>query len=240
MLTRSRALRSITTTEAGSRFNAQWRMSFHRGGAAISPWHDIELRAAAGAFNFVNEIPKGTREKLEVDTKGQHNVIKQDLVKKTGALRSFTYGDIPFNYGCLPRTFEDPSVLDPHTGLLGDSDPVDVVELSARPLGVGEVSKVRILGTLAMLDEGETDWKMLAVPADSGITTLAELPAGAVDAVRHWFRYYKTTDGKPENDFAFDGVAQDAAFALGVVGHCAEQYDALVAGKTAHTKFWLR
>ena len=32
----------------------------------ISPWHDIPLQGPAGVFNFVNEIPRGTKAKMEV------------------------------------------------------------------------------------------------------------------------------------------------------------------------------
>jgi inorganic pyrophosphatase len=215
-------------------------MEFSRGGRPVSPWHDVQLRRPGGTFNFVNEIPKGTREKLEIDTKGMNNVIKQDLLKKTKALRSFTYGDIPFNYGCLPRTFEDPLVADPHTGFLGDGDPVDVVELSPTPLPVGDISEVRVVGVLAMIDEGEMDWKVFAVPVSSSIHTIDDVPAHVVNDVRHWFRFYKTTDGKGENEFAFDGVACDATLANDVITHCSKQYEALVQGNTSHTKFWLR
>ena len=58
-------------------------------------------------FNYVNEIPSGTRAKMEVATKVEMNPVKQDV--KKGKLRFFTYGDIPFNYGCLPQTWEDPA-----------------------------------------------------------------------------------------------------------------------------------
>ena len=32
-----------------------------------------------------------------------------------------------------------------------------------------------------------------------------------------WFKIYKVPDGKPENQFAFDGKAKNAAFAVNIV-----------------------
>lgn len=61
-----------------------------------------------------------------------------------GALRYFTYGDIPFNYGALPRTWEDPTVSHPDTSYPGDNDPVDVVEMSPEPIAMGEVTPVKV------------------------------------------------------------------------------------------------
>ena len=48
---------------------------------------------------------------------------------------------------------------------LGDNDPLDVVEISRTPLTRGSVVPVKILGCLAMIDEGETDWKIICIDA---------------------------------------------------------------------------
>jgi inorganic pyrophosphatase len=45
----------------------------------------------------------------------------------------FKKGDIFFNYGCLPQTWEDPTFVHPDAeGCRGDNDPVDVCEIGAR------------------------------------------------------------------------------------------------------------
>ena len=36
-------------------------------------------------------------------------------------------------------------------------------------------------------------------------------------ATVEWFKIYKIPDGKPENQFAFDGKPKDAAFAVNIV-----------------------
>ena len=75
-------------------------------------------------LNFVCEIPKFTRKKYEIATDEVGNFIKQD--EKKGVLREFKKGDIFFNYGCLPRTWEDPTFVHPDAeGCRGDNDPVE-------------------------------------------------------------------------------------------------------------------
>ena len=48
--------------------------------------------------------------------------------------------------------------------VLGDGDPIDAVEIGGATLGMGSVTAVRPLGVLAMIDEGELDWKCAAHP----------------------------------------------------------------------------
>merc|ERR1719352_56482 len=42
-------------------------------------------------------------------------------------------------------------------------------------------------------------------------------PTGFLANTREWFRVYKMPDGKPENNFAFDGEYQDAEFACKII-----------------------
>ena len=48
---------------------------------------------------------------------------------------------------------------------------------------------------------------------------------------RKWFRTYKVPDGKPENNFAFDGEYKDKAFADKIIEECYQQWKQLVNGK---------
>ena len=80
----------------------------------------------------------------------------------------------------------------------------------------GQVKRVKALGVLGLVDEGETDWKVLVVDVDDpladklhGIADVeAHLP-GLLDATRDWFRVYKMPDGNPPNKYAFDGKFRD-------------------------------
>merc|ERR1711972_150697 len=132
-------------------------------GKPISPWHDIRLQTAQyGVLNAVIEIPKMTMPKMEVATKEENNPIAQDM--KKGKLRDY-HGPIFWNYGCLPQTWEDPNVKGDSEvdGAFGDNDPVDVVEIGASSLPMGSFTPVKALGVLSMIDDGELDWKVIAI-----------------------------------------------------------------------------
>lgn len=71
---------------------------------------------------------------------------------------------------------------------------------------------------------GETDWKLLAIdtkdPIADQVNDVADIEKhfpGLLKASVEWFKIYKIPDGKPENQFAFNGDAKPAAFALNVV-----------------------
>jgi len=53
-------------------------------------------------------------------------------------MMQFKKGDIYFNYGCFPQTWEDPTYIHPDAeGCRGDNDPLDVVEIGARIIRPG-------------------------------------------------------------------------------------------------------
>ena len=90
------------------------------------------------------------------------NPIAQDV--KKGKLRDY-HGPIFWNYGMLPQTWEDPNVTHPETKCNGDNDPVDVVEIGSEALEQGAIEPVKVLGALAMIDDGELDWKIIGIRA---------------------------------------------------------------------------
>ena len=68
-----------------------------------------------------------------------------------------------WNYGAIPQAWEDPNHTDPSTNCKGDNDPIDVCEIGSTIHPRGTVCKVKVLGVFAMIDEGETDWKVIAI-----------------------------------------------------------------------------
>ena len=86
-----------------------------------------------------------------------------------------------WNYGAIPQTwevgrlktvsqtfliifvFQDPNHTDDSTNCKGDNDPIDVCEIGHRIHPRGSVVQVKVLGVFAMIDEGETDWKVIAI-----------------------------------------------------------------------------
>jgi len=203
----------------------------------VSCWHRIPLappNAEPGVYNMVCEIPRGTRAKYEIATHVKYNPIVQD-VTRGGAPRYYAFPSLS-NYGALPQTYEDPGVRDPRTQLAGDGDPLDVCEIGLRTTAeaTGNVYAVRVLGALAMVDDGETDWKLLAVRTDDPLAALvsdvATAPASVrrlMDDIRTWFRTYKVPEGKGENTFALGGEWQGRDVAMEVVAECHAQWRAL-------------
>ena len=140
VMRRSAHLSALSTNVAGTEGTESFRLFFKEGDKTISPWHDIPLKNGDN-FNFINEIPKYTKAKMEVATKEASNPIAQDI--KKGKLRDY-HGPIFWNYGCLPQTWENPNILHPGANAKGDNDPVDVVEIGSEALPTGSVSIVSI------------------------------------------------------------------------------------------------
>ena len=241
-----RHLRATTTTvmsayqssKVGDYPSLDFRCFYEKDGKRISPWHDVPLKNADGSFNFICEIPKETKAKMEVATDEKLTPIKQDT--KKGKLRDYPY-NINWNYGMLPQTWEDPQHVHPTMNVKGDNDPVDVVEIGSTQLEMGSVTPVKPLGVYAMIDEGELDWKVICIstsdPKASDINDVADVEKhmpGELEKIRVWFRDYKTPDGKPQNMFGLDDKCMPSAYAKDVIEETHEFYNSLKSGKRAN------
>jgi len=209
----------------------------YRGGNPISCYHDVPMwiDRVKALLNMVVEIPRDTNAKLEINKDEYLNPIKQDV--KNGKLRYVAW-KYPFNYGALPQTWENPNLVHPDTQCKGDNDPLDVIELSTQPGKIGEVKHIRVLGCYALIDEDETDWKIIAIdvndPNASKLNDIGDVEKvfpGRLKEIHDWMRDYKTPDGKPPNKFAFDGEVKDRAFAMKVVEECWYEWRSLITGK---------
>ncbi|EGC36901.1 hypothetical protein DICPUDRAFT_94197 [Dictyostelium purpureum] len=228
----------VVSKQVGETGSAQYRVFFLKDGKPVSPFHDVPLwvNKSQSVVNMLVEIPRGTNAKLEIATKEYMNPIKQDT--KDGKLR-FVHDKYPFNYGALPQTWENPSVLDARTNAKGDNDPLDACEIGSAQAAIGEFKQVKVLGVFAMIDAGETDWKILCIdvndPAASLINSeedLEKVLPGKVNEVYTFLRDYKIPDGKGPNQFAFDGKLQNREFAVSVIEETEHEWKSLVAGKT--------
>ena len=170
-------------------------------------WHTVPLYADAsrGVVNMVTEIPMHVTAKMEVDKSAPGNAIRQD-VNGDGSPRYYTYGTPFFNYGLIPQTWEDPTVAD-EGGHYGDDDPLDIVEVGGRALAMGSVTPCKVLGSLELIDSGETDHKILCVAEGSedydlinNVSDLETFRPGVLDDLVMWMKYYKTSDGKGVNE----------------------------------------
>ncbi|XP_043111402.1 inorganic pyrophosphatase [Puntigrus tetrazona] len=235
---------SFSTEDRGNPNTLSYRIYFKNSdGKYISPFHDIPMYAdeAQNIFHMVVEVPRWTNAKMEIATKDPLNPIKQDV--KKGNLRYvanvFPHKGYIWNYGAIPQTWEDPGHKDNDTGCCGDNDPIDVCEIGNKVCCRGDVIKVKVLGVLAMIDEGETDWKVIAINVDdpeakdfNNISDVKRLKPGYLEATVDWFRRYKVPDGKPENQFAFNGEFKDKDFATETIKATHGFWKALISQQT--------
>lgn len=136
---------------------------------------------------MVVEIPAGTNHKIEYDP--ATDSFKND--QKNGKDRVIQFLPYPGNYGFIPST-----KMDKKRG--GDGDALDILVIGeAKPTGT--VIPVKPIATLQLLDGGEIDTKIIAIPANKEDQVIAPLsfPEFIVehDAVRlmieKWFLNYK-------------------------------------------------
>ena len=65
---------------------------------------------------------------------------------------------------------------------------------------------MKILGTIALIDEGETDWKLLAIdtrdPMADKLNDIEDVEShipGLIEATVEWFKIYKMPEGENGN-----------------------------------------
>ncbi|MEK7100557.1 MAG: inorganic diphosphatase [Patescibacteria group bacterium] len=140
--------------------------------------HDV-VSGTADEMNVIIEIPKGSKNKYEIDK--ETGLIALDRVMHSAQ-------DYPFDYGFVPQTLWD------------DGDALDVVLLTTYPLMPGILVRARPVAILPMVDGGESDAKILAVPCDDPrfkeIADLADVNKHTLKEITHFFLTYKTIQNK--------------------------------------------
>ncbi|ARC55593.1 Inorganic pyrophosphatase [Frondihabitans sp. 762G35] len=149
------------------------------------------------AYDVVVEIPKGSRNKYEVDHETGRVYLDRVL------FTSFVY---PTDYGYFENTL----------GL--DGDPVDALVLLEYPVFPGVGVSVRPVGVFNMSDEAGSDAKVLVVPAKdprwAHIQDIDDVPEQTKAEIAHFFERYK--DLEPNKWVKADGWG-DAAEATAIV-----------------------
>ncbi len=161
--------------------------------------HDLPA-GTADEMNVIVEIPRGVKNKYEIDK--ETGLIKLDRVNHTAQA-------YPFDYGFVPQTLWD------------DGDALDVVLLTTEPLFPGLLLNARPVGIMHMVDGGEADEKVIAVPAGDprfkDVTDIKDVNAHTLKEISHFFATYKQLQKKvvEVGDFE-DAAAAKAAFARAV------------------------
>jgi inorganic pyrophosphatase len=130
-------------------------------------------------INVIVEINKGSKNKYELDK--ATGLIKLDRVMHTGQ-------DYPFDYGFVPRTHWH------------DGDPLDVVLLTTYPLVPGLLLTARPVAVMDMIDGGESDAKIIAVPVEDprfkDVKDITDVNPHTLAEIKHFFETYKQIQKK--------------------------------------------
>jgi inorganic pyrophosphatase len=143
-------------------------------------WHDVPLGDdAPEEINVIIEIPKGSHNKYEIDK--ETGLIKLDRANYSDAA-------YPVDYGFAPQT------------LWEDGDALDVLVLSTWPIDTGILVSVRPVAVMEMIDDGESDYKVIAVPVEDkrweDTNDLEDLNKHQLKEIQHFFETYKDLKGK--------------------------------------------
>ena len=125
-------------------------------------------------FDVTIEIPKGQRNKYEVD----HETGRVKLDRYL-----YTPMAYPADYGFIEDTLGE------------DGDPLDALVLLPLSVFPGVLITVRPVAMFKMVDEAGGDDKVLCVPAGDTrwdhIQDLADVPSDELDSIKHFFMHYK-------------------------------------------------
>ncbi|QTX03085.1 inorganic pyrophosphatase [Candidatus Phytoplasma luffae] len=148
-------------------------------------------RITPNDFIVLIEIPQGSNKKNEIDK--ETGLLKLDRFLKS----SFVY---PANYGFIPLTYCD------------DKDPLDVFVLSQEVLDPFVLVQCRPIGVVKMIDDGELDEKIIAVPIkDSSMQSyqdIINLPTSILEKIKHFLLYYKDLENKSVVIEGIEGKSQ--------------------------------
>ena len=167
-------------------------------------WHDISpKRINPDDFIAFIEIEKGSKNKYELDKETGHIILDRILHTST---------HYPANYGFIPRTYGD------------DGDPLDVLVLCSENIIPMSLVRVYPIGVISMLDNGEGDEKIIAIPmSDPTYNTykdITELPPHIFEEMRHFFTVYKSLEGKE----TVVNEVQGAEVAKEIIAKCIDNY----------------
>ena len=172
----------------------------------IHPWRDLPAgRHPPDEVTAIIEIPRGSRNKYELDK--DSGFFKLDRVLYSAV-------HYPGDYGFVPRTLHE------------DGDPLDIIVRIDEPTFTGCQIAARPIGVLKMLDRGEPDDKILAVPAADPLHgemfDIADLPQHYLNEVEHFFQIYKDLEGKRMQIVGWE----KSDVAMRVVMECIDRYAA--------------
>lgn len=154
----------------------------------MSDLENLPAFASPGVLRAVIEISAGAADKREYDP--ATGTFPVNL--RNGKPRRIRFLPYPANYGFIPGTLM-------HKDQGGDGDAVDVFVICGA-LPSGTVIEVEPIGIIELLDAGERDDKLIALPLDPALRTveaddISELPTAAREILVTWLLNYDPVDG---------------------------------------------
>lgn len=146
-------------------------------------------------FDVTIEIPKGQRNKYEVDHESGRVRLDRYL---------YTPMAYPADYGFIEDTLGE------------DGDPLDAMVLLPQSVFPGVIVESRPVGMFKMVDEAGGDDKVLCVPAGDPrwdhIQDIGDVPDHELESIKHFFMHYKDLEpGKFVKAADFVGCAEAEA-----------------------------
>ena len=130
-----------------------------------------------GEITVIIEIPKGSRNKYEIDHDTEAIWLDRYL---------FTSTQYPAEYGSVPHTLSD------------DGDPIDAFVLLEESTFPGCHIRSRVIGMIEMTDEAGGDEKLLCVPSSDprweSVQDITDVDAHILDEIAHFLKVYKALE----------------------------------------------
>lgn len=107
---------------------------------------------------------------------------------------------------------------------------------------MGSIVRVKVLGSMELIDEGETDHKIIVLREDDpdfdSVHSMADLERvnpGVTAKLVDWLKNYKTSDGKPANKLKQDEPTS-VGEALKIIEEVSGFYKSLISGAASNPK----
>jgi len=153
---------------------------------------------------MIIEIPKNSNIKYEINPNDGKLYVDRVL---------YGSNSYPENYGYFENTLD------------WDGDALDGLLISNSEIIPGAIVEARIIGALEMIDDGETDTKIITIinvdPIFNDIKTIEDLPKHLIEKIKNFFKTYKVLQNKEVEVNQIKGID----FTKKIFDECTENFE---------------